>query len=292
MKKLIKNIKKLKAPVRIDFGGGTTDIFPFTHRYGGVVLNAGINRYVIGSLIKTNENVKLEYTGNTPTSSGLGTSGVMNLIWLSLISKLKLKKGKISFKTKKELSEKVYKLEQAMGLVGGKQDQYAGAFGGINFLEFKKNKVKIKQLKLDKKFIKEFEDKLVLVYTGKPHFSGTSNKSMIDNLVSGKNTKHMLEIKKITINMKNALLKKDLIKFAELMNQETENREKLHKSIVPEHIQEMIKKGMDNGGLGAKVCGSGGGGSILFLGDKKRLKKCFGKMVIDFKFDFEGLTFL
>jgi len=286
-------LKKVRAPVRIDFGGGTTDIYPFTHKHGGAVLNAGINKYVVGSLKTNDEEVRLEYTGHTPTSSGLGTSGVMNLVWLALISQIKLKnKEGVSFKNKLELAEKVYGIEQAMGLVGGKQDQYAAAFGGINFMEFKGDKVIVKQLKLSKKFIKEFEDKLVLVYTGKPHFSGTSNKSMIDNLKKGKNVKNMLRIKHIAIEMKNALLNQDLAEFAHLMNEETKNRGKLHKSIIPKHIKKLLKQGMENGALGAKVCGSGGGGSLLFLGDKKRLKKKFGKMVIDFRFDDGGLKFL
>ena len=285
-------IKKARAPVRIDFGGGTTDIYPFTHKHGGAVLNAGIDRYVVGSLKTSDEDVHLEYTGHTPTSSGLGTSGVMNLVWLTLISKIKRIGKKIPTKTKLELAEKVYGLEQAMGLVGGKQDQYAAAFGGINFMEFKGDKVIVTPLKLSKKFIRKFESQLVLVYTGKPHFSGTSNKSMIDNLRAGKNVKNMLRIKHIAIEMKNALLKQDLAEFAHLMNEETKNREKLHKSIIPKHIKKLLKQGMENGALGAKVCGSGGGGSLLFLGDKKKLKKKFGKMVIDFKFDEGGLKFL
>ena len=190
---LMKKIIQARAPVRIDFAGGTTDIFPFTKKHGGAVLNAAINRYVIGKIIKTDKNVHLEYAGNTPTSSGLGTSGVMNLVWMSLISQIKTKnKGQVSFKDKTELAEKVYKLEQSMGLVGGKQDQYAAAFGGINFLEFKNNEVKVNSLNLNKKFIRELENKLVLVYMGKPHFSGTSNKLMVDNFLKGKNKKHIL----------------------------------------------------------------------------------------------------
>ncbi|MCX6749939.1 MAG: hypothetical protein NTZ83_00610 [Candidatus Pacearchaeota archaeon] len=197
-------IKKLIAPVRIDFAGGTTDISPFKDRYGGCVLNSTINRYVVGELIINDKKTHLEYTGNIPTSSGLGTSGVMNLIWLSLISQ---KKDGFDSNYKKKLAETVYKMEQAMGLVGGKQDQYASAFGGINFMEFKKDKVKIERLNLSKEFIKELEDKLVLVYTGKPHFSGNSNKAMMDNLRSGKNNSNLLRIKKIAIEMKNALLR-------------------------------------------------------------------------------------
>jgi len=279
-------IKKVIAPVRIDFAGGTTDISPFKDKYGGCVLNAAIDRYVLGELRIDDKKTHLEYTGNVPTSSGLGTSGVMNLVWLALISQ-KIKN--LNSKYKGELAEIVYKMEQAMGLVGGKQDQYAGAFGGINFIEFKGDKVEINRLNLSKDFIRKLESKLILVYTGKPHFSGNSNKAMMGNLIRGKNNNNLLRIKKIAIEMKNALLNENLNKFAELMNEETKERKKLHKSIVPENIQKIIALGMENGATAAKVCGSGGGGSILFFGDKQKLKAKFGKRIIDFKFDFKGL---
>ena len=279
-------VKKFMAPVRIDFAGGTTDISPFKDEYGGCILNATINRYVVGELKADDKKTHLEYTGNIPTSSGLGTSGVMNLIWLSLITQ---QKGKLDSNAKIKLAETVYGIEQAMGLVGGKQDQYAAAFGGINFMEFKKDKVKVHRLNLRKEFIKKLEDKLVLIYTGKPHFSGNTNKAMMDNLRKGKNNANLLRIKNIAIEMKNALLKEDLERFAELMNEETGERKKLHKSIVPESTQKIISLAMENGAVAAKVCGSGGGGSILFFGDKKKLKQKFKDKVIDFKFDFEGL---
>lgn len=279
----MKIIKRVCAPVRIDFAGGTTDIYPFTHTHGGAVLNAAINRYVTGELIKTDEDTHLEYTGNAPTSSGLGTSGVMNLVWLALISKTK---------DKAELAEKVYSLEQAMGLVGGKQDQYAAAFGGINFLEFEGDKVKATKLILPKDLVKKLEENLTLVYTGKPHFSGDSNALMINNLRKGKNTRSLLKIKEIATEMKNSLANGDLEMFSILMDEETKEREKLHKSIISHEIRRLIRQGKESGASAAKVCGSGGGGSILFFGDKRKLKNRFGKRVIDFRFDFEGLRWL
>ena len=191
-----------------------------------------------------------------------------------------------------ELAEKVYNLENSIGLVGGKQDPYVSALGGINFMEFKNDKVKVTRLNLKKELIKKLENSLILVYTGKPHFSGDANKAIMDNFKKGKNEKNLLEIKKIAIEMKNALLRGDLEKFAELMNRETDERKKLHKSIVPPKIEKIIQRGMKNGAIGAKVCGAGGGGSILFFGDKKKLKKEFKQKVIDFKFDFKGLRWL
>ena len=76
------------------------------------------------------------------------------------------------------------------------------------------------------------------------------------------------------------------------MNQETKEREKFSKFTVPLFIRKLINAGKENGAIAAKICGSGGGGSILFFGDKNKLKKKFGNKVIDFKFDFEGLRVL
>ena len=281
----IKMIKKVVAPVRVDFGGGTTDIESFYSKYGGAVLNCSIQKYIVGEIISNDKDVSLKYLGNIPTSSGLGTSGAMTLVWLALITKEK-NKGK--------LCEWVYNISQARELFNnGKQDQYAAAFGGINFFEFnKKGKVKISKLNLKKSVVKKLEDNLILVYTGKPHYSGDTNSAMINNLKKGKNVDNFLAIKRIAYNMKRALLKEDLEKFASLMNEETRQRKMLDKTIVPKNIQELIKKGMKSGAKAAKICGSGGGGSILFFGNKKKLKKKFGSKVIDFKFDFNGLRWI
>tara|TARA_Y100000310_G_scaffold282789_2_gene304288 strand:- start:3578 stop:4411 length:834 start_codon:yes stop_codon:yes gene_type:complete len=272
-------VVKVIAPVRIDFGGGSTDIAAFALKYGGCVLNAAINRYIEGKLISTDKNIKLEYGGNIPTSSGLGTSGVMNLVWLSLIMKQR---------DKMKLAEMAYDLEQAMDLIGGKQDQYAAAFGGINFLEFKGHVVKVNRLNLKKNVIRDLENSLVLVYTGE-HYAHSSNKMIIENLAKRTNLKNLLRIKEIAIEMKQALLKNKLEEFAGLMNQETAERRKLHKHMVPQNINKLMEKGWDNGARGAKFCGAGAGGSVLFFGDKKKLKNKFKGRVIDFKFDFNGL---
>lgn len=278
-------IKRVIAPVRVDFGGGTTDIYPFTHTHGGCVVNAAIDRYVIGKLVATNIGTHLEYTGNIPTSSGLGTSSAMNAVWLALISHIK---------NRDELAEGVFKIEQSIsGLVGGKQDGYAAVYGGINFMEFKKNKVHVHRLKLRKSFFEELENNLVLVYSGKSHYSGSSNGAMIKNLIKGKNIEDFLRIKDIAIRMKKALLRSNLSLFAELMNEETVARRKLSKVTVSPILQKIIDRGMGNGAIAAKVCGSGGGGSILFLAeDKRKLVNEFKNNVIDFKFDMQGLRFI
>ena len=278
-------IKKITAPVRIDFGGGTTDIKEFFSKYGGCVLNASIDKYVVGKLESTDKKVSLDYSANIPTSSGLGTSGAMTLVWLALITKQK---------DKTKLCEQVWKISQARELFAdGKQDQYAAAFGGINFMEFRKDgTTKITPLKLKAQTIKKLENSLVLVYTGKPHYSGDTNGSVIRNLKKGKNISNLKAIKQIAIQMKRTLEKNNLEEFAELLNKETKERTKLHPMIVPQSTKKIIKQGMEKGAIAAKVLGSGGGGSILFYGNKAKLKRKFGRKVIDFKFDFQGLRWL
>lgn len=279
-------IKKVRAPVRIDFAGGTTDIKPFTDMHGGAVLNAAINHYVYGSLVSTDHSTKLEYHADIPTSSGLGTSSAMNDVWVALITHMK---------NENRIAESVFKIEQSISesRVNGKQDMYAAAFGGINYMEFNGDNVKIERLELKKKVIEELQDKLVLIYSGKPHLSGSSNKAMIDNLLKGKNDKELLRIKEIAGEMRNALLKGDLYEFAFLMNKETDERAKLSKITLSPQLKQIIESGKKHGGIGAKICGSGGGGSILmYAEDRKKLTKFFGKKVIPFKFDFEGISWL
>ena len=277
--------KKVKAPVRVDFAGGTTDIEPFYSKHGGAVLNCAIKRYVTGEITSTDKKIKLSYEGNVPTSSGLGTSGAMTLVWLALITKEK---------DKKKLCEWVYNMSQARELFDdGKQDQYAAAYGGINLMEIsQKGVVKVSKVKIRPKVLKELESKLVLVYSGKPHYSGDSNGASIRNLKKGVALKHFKRVKEIAYEMHQALEKGDLDLFAELMNEETIERSKFAKGIVGPTLKKVIDSGFKNGAIGAKVCGSGGGGSILFYGDVVRLKKKFGKKIIDFKFDFDGLKSL
>ncbi|MFA5856979.1 MAG: hypothetical protein WC867_06470 [Candidatus Pacearchaeota archaeon] len=279
-------IRKVSAPVRIDFAGGTTDIKPFTNTHGGAVLNCTIDRYVYGTLTGTDHNTKLEYHADIPTSSGLGTSSAMNVVWVALTSKLT---------NKPEIARSVFHIEQAVSTsrVNGKQDMYAATFGGINYMEFIGDEVKVHPLNLRKEFIKKFNDRLVLVYSGKGHLSGNSNKAMIDNLLKGKNTKNLIRIKEIAGEMRTALIKEDLYEFAYLMNKETEERRKLSKVTVSKQLQKIIDDANKNGAIGSKICGSGGGGSVLlFAEDKNKLVKFFGKKVIPFKFDFDGLKWL
>jgi len=98
-------------------------------------------------------------------------------------------------------------------------------------------------------------------------------------------------IKDVTYEMKKALLKKDLMKFGFLFNEEWKNRKKLHRLVTTNRIDKLVKLGLKNGAIGAKLCGAAGGGSILYYcSNKNKLRKKLKKeKIINFKFDFDGL---
>ena len=81
-----------RSPMRITLNGGSSDILSYSTRFGGFSITGAIDKYVYGQLNSSDNNVCLEYHANIPTSSGLGTSGAMNVVWLALISQIKMKR--------------------------------------------------------------------------------------------------------------------------------------------------------------------------------------------------------
>jgi D-glycero-alpha-D-manno-heptose-7-phosphate kinase len=279
--------RRARAPLRIDFAGGTTDIPPFPKKYGGAVINAAINKYVTGILEKSDEGLSLRYDCNLPTHFGLGTSGAMTLVWLALV---------LNSREQRELADRSFDIEEALGLTAGKQDQYASALGGINFLQFLDDKVKVTKVKLPRKTTKKIEKNLILCYDEKIRKFHNLNKFIMDKLAKKNKTviNSLKNIRDVAYEMKRALQKNKLTMFAELMNLEWENRRRLFPKEVTDGVNNLIKKGLNNGAIGAKVCGSCNGGVVLFYTeDKKALKKECSKFKhvnhIDFKFDFKGL---
>lgn len=171
-----------RAPVRIDFAGGWTDVDIFAKGAGGAVLNATIDKYVTGRLEifessssvaeESHEGITVSYKSDLPSGSGLGTSASLNVVWLSLI------KSRItSIEDKKMIANLAYELERILGILGGKQDQYASAIGGINFMTFNDN-VEVERLNIDPSVVSEMESRLVLCYTGKPRLSGNIHENV------------------------------------------------------------------------------------------------------------------
>lgn len=296
----------VKAPVRIDFAGGWTDIQPFASTQGGAVLNAAIDHYVEGKLeIKGADNKKgvmnagkivsqgsgisISYASDLPTGSGLGTSAAMNVVFLFLIRYELFKNKKPPF-----IAEAAFEMEQLLRIKGGKQDQYASALGGINFMRFT-NKVDVKRLRIKNSVKRELEKNLVLCYSGKSRLSGNIHDKVWNRYLKGETVEAFNGLKQSAYKMKDTLIKGDMDEFAGLLNKNWGYQKQLDSSVTNAAIEKLFKTARKSGALGGKACGAGGGGCLLFCckpdkvnSVKRHLAKAGGK-IIPFKFSDKGL---
>jgi len=337
-----------RAPVRIDFAGGWTDVALFTEKAKGIVVNAAIDIYsystisykpVENQIVKPNRVLdrsiriysadfdtfveatdirKLEYDGNidlvkaairkmsietggfdlitqsiAPPGSGLGTSASMGV---ALIGVLGTMKG-VSL-LPYEHAELASNIEQnELGILGGKQDHYASAIGGINFMEFNGEEVKTSPIHLSHKIRYELEKNLILCYTGQSRLSGDIHQKVTSTYNNReKSTLEALHNLRSTADeIKNALMSGRLSNFGQLLSQNWESQKALHPSVTNDQIEGIFNVAIENGAIGGKACGAGGGGCILFYGTPNQdhlVRKALeenGVTIIDFNCDFSGL---
>ena len=328
-------IFRAKAPLRISFGGGGTDVSPYPEEKGGVVLSATIDKYAYCSLATRDDdsvNVisldynlvatysttdSLDYDGkldlvkatlkvmdikngvdlflhsDVPPGSGLGSSSTMTVALVGAIRHwLRLPLSDY------DTAELAYRIErQEAGIKGGKQDQYAASFGGFNFIEFQAKTTIVNPLRVKRAVINELEYRLMLCYTGKTRLSA----GIIDDQVRGYTEKKedvvraLDETKALAIGMKNALLLGQIDELGCLMNQTWQCKKKFTPKMTAPYIDELYDVARQNGAIGGKLLGAGGGGYLLLLCefDKRhllaqKLEELGGK-VVNFAFEFNGL---
>jgi D-glycero-alpha-D-manno-heptose-7-phosphate kinase len=328
-------ILRSRAPVRIDLAGGWTDVPPFSAEVGGAVVNAAINRYAYATLLpRPDEHIQivsadfdqflevrsfrdLEYNGkldlikaavrrlglqrgmdiyvrcDAPPGSGTGSSASIGVALLGLLNLLQ--GDRLS---PHEIAELAHLLEtEELHVAGGKQDQYAAAVGGVNFLEFKDPAVVVSSLRLAAGVVNELEKHLVLCYTGKSRVSGNIINAVMNAYQQGvpATTRALHRLKEIAREMKSALLRGDLAAFGGLLSENWACQKALDSSVTNPQIDALFEMALANGALGGKALGAGGGGCLLFLcqGDKEHLVRRklaeAGTQIIDFNLDFHGL---
>lgn len=164
---------------------------------------------------------------------------------------------------------------RSLGIPTGKQDYYSAYFGGISKINFQDSGITHEHADVPKSFNKLFEDVAILSFTGISHYSGTNNwnmmKSYIDN--EGRTRECMKKIKETAEEMWEAVTSQDINKIAKALNREWENRKMLAEGVTNETIERIIAKAKDAGALASKICGAGGGGSLLTICDPKNRAK-------------------
>lgn len=292
-----------KAPLRISFAGGGTDIPAYFEKHGGVVINSTIDKYCYATAVKRADNKilinseleeilidpkgkKLEYDGkmdilkavinvvkpnfgfefylHNDIPPGRGLGSSASLTVLA--SKLLTELQGNSYNDRK-IAEIAFKAEHdELGIEGGWQDQYAAVTGGFNFMEFG-NKTNIYPLRLKPEVVNELNNNLLLCYVGKSHFSGDIQKNQVKSMVNeDEAVLNRLEgLKYTALEIRDSLLSNDIPKIGELLHTSWINKKSIDKSISNNKIDELYDLGIANGAYGGKLLGAGGGGYLLFF---------------------------
>ena len=236
---------------------------------------------------------KITTYNDAPAGSGLGTSSTMVVCILKAFVEWKsLPLGDY------EIAKLAYEIERKdLQLSGGKQDQFAAAFGGFNYIEFLKDDVVIvNPLKIKRWIIDELEASMLLYFTGRSRSSAAiideQQKNTQEN--NSKAIEAMHRIKQSAIDTKLALLKGDIDAFANILRDAWENKKKMAKDITNPVIQEAMDIAIQAGAKAGKVSGAGGGGFIMFVVEptcKKEVEEALKKLdgfVMPFNFSDGG----
>jgi D-glycero-alpha-D-manno-heptose-7-phosphate kinase len=236
---------------------------------GNLLLHKGVyNRIVKDYNNGEPLSFKMTTYSDAPAGSGLGTSSTMVVAIIKAFSEwLKLPLGEY------DIAFLAYLIERKdLKLAGGKQDQFAAAFGGFNFMEFYENdRVIVNPLRIKNWIKNELEASFILYYTGKSRKSSNIIKNQIKNtekkIESSISATH--ELKKYAIEMKNSLLKGEFDNVAKCLNESWKAKKRISKSISNKEIDNIYDFILNNGGKAGKVSGAGGGGFIMALCDPK-----------------------
>jgi D-glycero-alpha-D-manno-heptose-7-phosphate kinase len=200
---------------------------------------------------------------DAPAGSGLGTSSTLVVAIIgAFVEWLKLPLGDY------DIAHYAYQIERNdLKLSGGKQDQYAAMFGGVNFMEFyEDDKVIVNPLRIRPEYLHELENNLVLYFTS----TSRESASIIDEQVKNVNSKNeksieaMHQLKEQARMMKEALLKGRLDEFGAILDFGFQQKRRMAQNISNSKIEEIYEAAKKAGATGGKISGAGGGGFMIF----------------------------
>lgn len=200
---------------------------------------------------------------DVPAGSGLGTSSTLVVAILGAFTEwLKLPLGEY------DIAHLAYNIERVdLAMAGGKQDQYAATFGGVNFMEFYANdKVIVNPLRIKDKYLHELEYNLVLYYTETSRISSTIIEAQQRNVEEKRSSsvEAMHHLKEQAVMMKEAMLRGELNKIGEILDYGWQNKKMMTSGISNSFIDEIYEAAMKGGATGGKISGAGGGGFMIF----------------------------
>lgn len=229
----------------------------------GLTLQVGVYNCIVRDFTKKPLACEIITSMDAPTGSGLGTSSTLVVAIIgAFVEWLKLPLGEY------DIAQLAVSIEREdLAMAGGKQDQYAATFGGVNFMEFhENNRVVVNPLRIKTSVLRELEYHLLLFYTQTRRESSKIIEAQKANFE--KKEEHVLaathQLKEQAYQMKEAILKGELYKIGEILNFGWHNKKQLASGISNSAIEEIYETAMRAGASGGKISGAGGGGFMMF----------------------------
>lgn len=326
----------VRSPVRISFGGGGTDLPAYYQEHGGAVLSSAINKYfytilkkrtdgkiqVISSDLRVTEtwqdisrmhlkhseleiplaaikelgcdiSVDLFLASEIVAGTGLGSSASVCVgVLKTLATYLDLPFSKY------ELADQAFHIARnVLNKPVGKQDEYAAAFGGFNFITFNPDGTTlVEPLALRSDLLREFQGNLMLFFTGASHNSWKLLKEQENSTKNGKGAAidALHEIRLLADRMRDVLLRGDFRSFGTMLHEGWQAKKRISSQISTSVIDQAYEAAIENGALGGKIAGAGGGGFLLLFceeehrDDVRQALAELGIREMGFELDFDG----
>lgn len=259
-----------RAPLRIDFGGGWTDVPFYAREHGGAVLNAAITRYARGSIGVGEQRLPtrllsrlahgVQYDVDMPPGTGLGTSAAQTVLWVTLV-----KTTVANVASRAEIAEIACQIAELLGIVGGKQDEYASALGGVHYFRFG-SAVEAERLDVSPSLVDELRSRLVLAYSGESRISGSIHDRVWERYRErdARVMAALAELHRLASAMRDCLLVQDIDTFGRLLSENWTCQKALDPSVTTARLDAIVDRALANGAIGGKACGAGGGGCLVF----------------------------
>jgi D-glycero-alpha-D-manno-heptose-7-phosphate kinase len=230
---------------------------------GTLDLAKGVYNHIVTKYGPVNSGFKLTTFVDAPAGSGLGSSSTLMVTIIGAFAEwLRLPLGEY------DIAHMSYHIERVeLAMAGGKQDQYAATFGGVNFMEFyENNRVIVNPLRIKQKFLFELENNLLLYFTSTSRLSSTIIEAQSKN-VTEKNEKSieaMHQLKEQATMMKEALLKGEIDNIGKILDYGFRFKKQMAQGISNDNIDKLYESVLAAGATGGKISGAGGGGFMMF----------------------------
>jgi len=292
-----------RAPVRVSFFGGGTDLPAYYSRYGGIVLNTTIDKYVY-VIMNVNEQSGLQITSSdyrtfyrhiqgepllwdgdlslpravlqhfgvstgihmflaseVPPGTGLGSSSSVTVALVKAISTA------CGYRlSAQEIAEMACRIEiEKLNKPIGLQDQYASAFGGFNWMTFDADGVNVEPLDISQDTISRLESNLLLMFTGAAHDSAVilAKQKKSSQEQDPRVIEALHGVKELALQARDYLVRGEVDRFGALLDEAWQRKKKFASGVSNERIDRCYQIARQNGAVGGKITGAGGGGFLM-----------------------------